>query len=66
MDRIRNGDARPVITEALESLAVETSPGISVASIGVQGATLATSEQILAATVVWCAGARAASFAGGR
>jgi NADH:ubiquinone reductase (H+-translocating) len=53
------GDARPVIAEALESLGVETRPGISVASIDAEGATLVTGERIRAATVVWCAGMQA-------
>jgi NADH dehydrogenase len=53
------GDARPVIAEALESLGVETRPGVSVVSVDAQGATLATGERIPAATVVWCAGMQA-------
>jgi NADH dehydrogenase len=53
------GDARPVIAEALESLGVETRPGISVTSVDAEGATLATGEKIPAATVVWCAGMQA-------
>ncbi|MGC2221610.1 MAG: FAD-dependent oxidoreductase [Methylocella sp.] len=53
------GDARPVIADALESLGVETRPGVSVASIDAEGATLATGERIPAATVVWCAGKQA-------
>ncbi|MGI8567604.1 MAG: NAD(P)/FAD-dependent oxidoreductase [Methylocella sp.] len=53
------GDARPVIAEALESLGVETRPGVSVASIDVDGATLVMGEKIPAATVVWCAGMQA-------
>jgi NADH dehydrogenase len=53
------GDARPVIAEALETLGVETRPGISVASIDAEGATLVTGERIRAATVVWCAGVQA-------
>jgi hypothetical protein len=53
------GNARPVIAEALESLGVETRPGISVASIDAEGATLVTGERIRAATVVWCAGMQA-------
>ena len=53
------GHARPVIAEALESLGVETRPGISVASIDAEGATLVTGERIRAATVVWCAGMQA-------
>jgi NADH:ubiquinone reductase (H+-translocating) len=53
------GDARPVIAAALESLGVETRPGVSVVSVDAQGATLATGERIPAATVVWCAGMQA-------
>lgn len=53
------GDARPVIAEALESLGVDSRPGIAVTSIDAQGATLATRERIPAATVVWCAGMQA-------
>jgi NADH:ubiquinone reductase (H+-translocating) len=53
------GHARPVIAEALESLGVETRPGVSVVSIDGQGVTFATGERIPAATVVWCAGMQA-------
>ncbi|MGH6823394.1 MAG: NAD(P)/FAD-dependent oxidoreductase, partial [Methylocella sp.] len=53
------GDARPVIAEALDGLGVEARPGVSVASIDAEGATLATGEKIPAATVVWCAGMQA-------
>lgn len=52
-------NARQVIYAALESLGVETLPGVSVVSIDAQGATLATGERIPAATVVWCAGMQA-------
>jgi NADH dehydrogenase len=51
--------ARTVIAEALQSLGVETRPGISVASIDARGATLATGALIPAATVIWCAGMQA-------
>ena len=51
--------ARPVIEEALASLGVETRVGIEVVSVGPTGMTLKTSEEIGAATVVWCAGMRA-------
>ena len=44
--------ARPVIAEALQSLGVETRPGISVASIEARGATLVTGALIPAATVI--------------
>jgi NADH dehydrogenase len=51
--------ARAVIAEALASLGVETRTGVSVASIDAEGATLATGENIPAATVIWCAGMQA-------
>lgn len=51
--------ARPVIAEALAELGVETRPGVSVAAIDAQGATLAGGERIEARTVVWCAGMQA-------
>jgi NADH:ubiquinone reductase (H+-translocating) len=53
------GDARVVIAEALQNLGVETRPGVSVASINAEGATLSTGEKIPAATVIWCAGMQA-------
>jgi NADH dehydrogenase len=52
-------EARPVIDEALRSLAVETRPGVSIAAVDAAGATLATGERIAAETVVWCAGMQA-------
>lgn len=57
-------DARSVIAEALQSLRIETRNGISVTSIDTQGITLDTGERIAAATVVWCAGMRAAPLTG--
>jgi NADH dehydrogenase len=51
--------ARPVIAEALAALGVETRPGVSVAAIDAEGATLAGGERIEARTVVWCAGMQA-------
>jgi NADH dehydrogenase len=51
--------ARAVIAEALAALQVETRPGISVAAIDGDGATLTTGEHIDAATVIWCAGMEA-------
>ena len=51
--------ARPVIEEALTALGVETQLGVEVVSIGPTGITLASGEEISAATVVWCAGMRA-------
>jgi NADH dehydrogenase len=51
--------ARPVIAEALAALGVETRPGVSVAAVDADGATLASGECIAARTVVWCAGMQA-------
>jgi NADH dehydrogenase len=51
--------ARAVITEALLALGVEQRPGVSIAAVDEDGATLATGERIAAATTVWCAGMRA-------
>jgi NADH:ubiquinone reductase (H+-translocating) len=51
--------ARAVIAEALAALQVESRPGISVAAIDSDGATLTTGEHIDAATVIWCAGMEA-------
>ena len=51
--------ARPIIAEALKALQVETRPGISVAAIDSDGATLITGERIDARTVIWCAGMEA-------
>jgi NADH dehydrogenase len=51
--------ARPVIEEALAALGVETRLGIEAASIHPAGLNLKFSEEIPAATVVWCAGMRA-------
>ena len=52
-------EARAVIDEALSSLGVEKRPGVSVAAIDKDGATLSTGERIDAATTVWCAGMQA-------
>lgn len=51
--------ARRVIDKALAALGVETRPGVSLAAVDAQGATLTTGERIEAATVVWCAGLEA-------
>ncbi len=51
--------ARAVIDQALRALGVETRPGVSVASVDGEGATLSTGERIAAATVLWCAGMQA-------
>jgi NADH dehydrogenase len=52
-------EARAVIDEALASLSIETRPGVSIAAIDDEGATLATGERIPTQTVVWCAGMQA-------
>jgi NADH dehydrogenase len=51
--------ARPVISEALISLGVETMLGVEVASVSGAGVKLRSGEEISAATVIWCAGMRA-------
>jgi NADH dehydrogenase len=51
--------ARTVIEEALPALGIETRLGVEIVAIGPSGVTLKSGEQILAATVVWCAGMRA-------
>ena len=51
--------ARPVIAEALAALGIETRLGIGIVAVGPAGVTLASGEEIAAATVVWCAGMRA-------
>jgi NADH dehydrogenase len=54
------GDAAcDVIDEALHTLGVETRPGVTIASVGLDGARLSSGEEIAAETVVWCAGMRA-------
>lgn len=52
-------EAREVVDEALSALGVEPRPGVSVAAIDADGATLSTGERIDAATIVWCAGMQA-------
>ena len=51
--------ARPIIEDALRSLAIETRLGVRVAAIDGAGVTLTSGERIAAATVIWCAGMRA-------
>jgi NADH:ubiquinone reductase (H+-translocating) len=51
--------ARPVIEEALAALGVETRLGVDIIAIRPAGITLASGEEIPAATVVWCARMRA-------
>jgi NADH:ubiquinone reductase (H+-translocating) len=52
-------EARRVIDEALSSLGIEKRPGISIAAVDGDGATLSNGERIDAATIVWCAGMQA-------
>ncbi|WP_024518709.1 NAD(P)/FAD-dependent oxidoreductase [Bradyrhizobium sp. Tv2a-2] len=47
---------RPVISEALASLAVETRLGVRISAVDARGVTLNSGEFIPAQTVVWCAG----------
>jgi NADH dehydrogenase len=51
--------ARPVIEQALAANGVETRTGVTVAAISRHGVSLASGDQLEAATVVWCAGMRA-------
>jgi NADH:quinone reductase (non-electrogenic) len=47
---------RPVINEALTSLAVETRLGVRISTVAARAVTLSSGEIIPAETVVWCAG----------
>jgi len=49
-------EARAAIDEALIALGIERRPGVSVAAIDADGATLVGGERIDVATIVWCAG----------
>jgi len=51
-------EAREVIDGALAALDIDTRPGVTVASIDADGATLADGERIEAGTIVWCGGMR--------
>jgi NADH:ubiquinone reductase (H+-translocating) len=51
--------ARPVISEALASLGVETRLGVKLTAVEANGITLSSGESIPTRTVVWCAGMRA-------
>jgi NADH dehydrogenase len=51
--------ARMVIEEALAALGIELRLGVEIVAIGPSGVTLKSGEEILADTVVWCAGMRA-------
>ncbi len=55
--------ARPVISEALSALGVETRLGVAVASVDANAITLSSGEIIPAQTLVWCAGMRASPLA---
>jgi NADH:ubiquinone reductase (H+-translocating) len=57
------GGAQPVIQQALEALGVETLAGVSVTRVDEAGVTLTTGQRIPAATVIWCAGMKAAPLA---
>ncbi|SEE43556.1 NAD(P)/FAD-dependent oxidoreductase [Bradyrhizobium erythrophlei] len=54
---------RPVISEALAALGVETRLNVRVSAVGADSITLDSGEIIPAATVVWCAGMRASPLA---
>lgn len=51
---------RPIITDALQQLGVETRLGVGVASLEKDGITLSDGSRIPSATVIWAAGMRAA------
>jgi NADH dehydrogenase len=51
---------RPIITDALHQLGVETRLGVGVASLDKAGVTLSDGNRIEAETVIWAAGIRAA------
>jgi len=51
--------ARPVITEALAALGVQTRLGESVQSVGAESLRLQSGEEIPTCTTIWCAGMRA-------
>jgi NADH dehydrogenase len=52
-------DARPVVSEALTALGVETRLNVRVTSVDANTVTLSSGEIIPAQTVVWCGGMRA-------
>jgi NADH dehydrogenase len=58
-------DARPVITEALTKLNVETRLGVRVSELDGSGVTLSSGEIIPTRTVVWCAGMAASPLGQG-
>jgi NADH dehydrogenase len=51
---------RPIIADALRSLAIETRLGVGVTSLDKDGVTLSDGSRIASATVIWAAGMRAA------
>lgn len=56
-------NARPVISEALSAVGVETKLGVTVDAVGANTVTLSSGETIPTQTVVWCAGMRASPLA---
>jgi NADH:ubiquinone reductase (H+-translocating) len=58
-------NARPIISEALSSLDVETRLGVTITAVDANGISLSSGEFIPAQTVVWCAGMRASPLAAG-
>jgi NADH:ubiquinone reductase (H+-translocating) len=63
LGRTIGDEARPVITEALSMLGVETRLGVKIVSVNATGITLSSGEFIHARTVVWCAGMAASPIA---
>jgi len=60
LSRATIGDkARPVITQALGALGIETRLGVHVAAVEADRVTLTSGETIPCATLVWCAGMHA-------
>jgi NADH dehydrogenase len=56
-------NARPVVSDALAALGVETRLNARVTSVAANSVTLSSGEIIPARTVVWCAGMRASAVA---
>jgi NADH:quinone reductase (non-electrogenic) len=63
LGRTIGDEARPVVTEALSMLGVETRLGVKIVSVNATGITLSSGEFIHARTVVWCAGMAASPIA---
>ena len=55
--------ARPIVSEALAALGVETRLNVTVTSVDASSVTLSSGEMIPTRTVVWCAGMRASPVA---